>query len=100
MRYCGIGVDDLYRLNILNPRTKKRYENIGVDRMDNSRSYELANLIPCCPPCNHVKGHLLTYEEIRAIGPNLRSIWIARLGPFKPGENDHRFNTRIGARPL
>jgi hypothetical protein len=27
--------EQLYALNIVNPRTRKRYEAIGVDRIDN-----------------------------------------------------------------
>lgn len=30
----------------------------GVDRMDNNRSYQINNIVPCCPPCNFTKKAL------------------------------------------
>lgn len=35
----------------------------GVDRMDNARGYEAANVVSCCNECNRIKGHTLTYAE-------------------------------------
>jgi 5-methylcytosine-specific restriction endonuclease McrA len=58
--YCGINGEELYELNIVNPRTKKRLEVIGVDRRDNQLAYRLDNLDPCCPLCNQIKSQLLT----------------------------------------
>lgn len=34
----------------------------GIDRVDNSRGYELNNVVPCCKICNTAK-HALTQEE-------------------------------------
>jgi 5-methylcytosine-specific restriction endonuclease McrA len=76
--YCGIDSDHLYALNILNPRTRKRFEVIGVDRRDNTRPYRLDNLDPCCPLCNQIKSQLLTSEEMQRLGPHLRGLWAAR----------------------
>jgi hypothetical protein len=33
--YCGLDASRLYALGLVNPRTKKRFEVIGVDRIDN-----------------------------------------------------------------
>lgn len=77
--YCGITADALYELAIVNPRNKRRYESIGVDRIDNSVPYSLENIIPCCGPCNAVRGGVLTHEEMRTLGSSLRQIWAARL---------------------
>lgn len=77
--YCGLDSAQLYELNLVNPRTKKRYETIGVDRIDNSGPYELANLVPCCAPCNQVKSQLLTFEEMKRLGQHLRAVWDARI---------------------
>jgi hypothetical protein len=77
--YCGIDSAQLYSLNVLNPRTKRRYEVIGVDRIDNDQPYDLANLVPCCPLCNQIKSQLLSYEEMRTVGSEVRRLWDARL---------------------
>jgi hypothetical protein len=78
--YCGMDSEQLYALNIVNPRTKKRYEANGVDRIDNGTGYSLENLVPCCALCNQIKSQLLTYEEMVILGPTLRALWETRLG--------------------
>jgi hypothetical protein len=30
----------------------------GLDRVDNARGYESGNVVPCCDPCNRMKGTL------------------------------------------
>jgi hypothetical protein len=77
--YCGIDGDQLYEMNGINVRTKKRFEVIGVDRIDNSRPYRLDNIQPCCPLCNGVKSGILSHEEMLLLGPRLRELWDARL---------------------
>ena len=77
--YCGIGSDQLFDLNVLNPRNKKRFEVIGVDRIDNAKPYRLDNITPCCPLCNGIKSAVLTHEEMLELGPHLRQIWDRRL---------------------
>lgn len=78
--YCGCDGEKLYKLNIANVRTGKRYEVIGVDRVNNAKPYTLDNIIPCCGPCNSVRGGILTYEEMVSLGPSLRKIWEGRTG--------------------
>ena len=34
----------------------------GIDRIDNTKGYELSNVVPCCKNCNKAKMDL-TYEE-------------------------------------
>lgn len=77
--YCGIDSATLYDLNTRNVRTGKRQEVVGVDRKDNALPYTLANIQPCCPLCNAIKGAVLTDEEMRALGPQLRATWNKRL---------------------
>lgn len=38
---------------------------VGLDRLDNSRGYEPGNVVPCCGPCNLLRGNRLTPEETR-----------------------------------
>lgn len=37
---------------------------IGLDRIDNSLGYTLANVLPCCGDCNKIKQDKLTVEEM------------------------------------
>jgi hypothetical protein len=34
------------------------FEGHGVDRLDNRLGYVFGNCIPCCGPCNMIKGHI------------------------------------------
>jgi 5-methylcytosine-specific restriction endonuclease McrA len=82
--YCGLDGERLYALNVVNPRTKKRFEVIGVDRRDNALPYRLDNIDPCCPLCNQIKSQLLTTAEMEILGPRLREFWEARLATTSP----------------
>ena len=77
--YCGIDGDQLYALDVLNPRNGKRFEVIGVDRRDNGLPYTLDNIQPCCPLCNGIKSGILTHAEMLVMGSHLRVLWDARL---------------------
>ena len=46
----------------------------GLDRMDNTRGYELDNVIPCCVFCNKLKGARFTADEMHLLGATLRLI--------------------------
>lgn len=37
----------------------------GIDRVDNTRGYQLDNCVACCPRCNRAKG-VMTISEFRA----------------------------------
>jgi hypothetical protein len=37
----------------------------GLDRLDNSKGYDLDNVVPCCGDCNRLRGDRLTPEETR-----------------------------------
>lgn len=77
--YCAIDSQQLYDLNTTNVRTGKRQEVIGVDRKDNTQPYALANIQPCCPLCNAIKGATLTDAEMRILAPTLTLVWQRRL---------------------
>jgi len=36
----------------------------ALDRIDNSKGYEVRNVVPCCKNCNRIKGDSLTYPEM------------------------------------
>jgi 5-methylcytosine-specific restriction endonuclease McrA len=39
----------------------------GIDRLDNTKGYELSNCVPCCRECNRLKGDQYTPEETKAM---------------------------------
>jgi hypothetical protein len=77
--YCGLRERDLYRIGVVNVRTKRVMESIGVDRIDNDRPYTLDNIVLCCGPCNAIKSSILTAHEMEILGPAIGEIWAARL---------------------
>lgn len=77
--YCHIDSATLAQLAIVNVRTKRPFEVVGVDRRDNTQPYTLANIVPCCAPCNGIKSGMLTEEEMRIVGAQMSAIWSARL---------------------
>lgn len=78
--YCGIEEADLFDLGVVNVRTKKVMETIGVDRVDNLSNYSLDNIVLCCGPCNAIKSNILSSDEMVRLGPSVRDIWRSRLG--------------------
>ena len=44
--------------------------NLGLDRVDNTKWYELSNIVLCCNKCNAIKGGFFNYQEMKAIGEN------------------------------
>lgn len=77
--YCGIEEKDIYGVKVINVRTKKVMESIGVDRASNDQDYHFENMVLCCGPCNGIKSGMLTKEEMLLLGPVLRQIWQERL---------------------
>lgn len=44
----------------------------GLDRKDNSKGYEVGNVVPCCTRCNLTKGDRFTYREfVKFVVPGL-----------------------------
>lgn len=50
-------------------------ETIGLDRVDSSQGYTAANVVPCCHPCNWMKGDGSTEDFIS------RCVRVAELHP-------------------
>ena len=47
----------------------KKHSGSGLDRIDNSKGYEISNVLPCCDQCNKIRNTFLTVEEMKvAIG--------------------------------
>jgi hypothetical protein len=51
----------------------------GLDRLDNTRGYDLDNVTPCCALCNYARRDQFTVDEMKQfIGPAIRAIRMAR----------------------
>lgn len=62
--YCEVPVERL----IIVDKSKKLVRRLSIDRIDNSRGYEIGNLALCCMQCNFIKSNLFTFEEMKEIG--------------------------------
>ena len=60
--WCGdVRVNQLGKAYRLNGRLGYN----GLDRLDNNVGYTEANAVPCCGPCNRMKGTMSTDEFVR-----------------------------------
>lgn len=51
---------------------------IGLDRLDNTRGYDLDNVVSCCIECNIARGDRFTPEEMKVIGAAIASVKLSR----------------------
>lgn len=52
----------------------------GLDRLDDSKPYEVGNVVPSCWPCNHIRMRgAFTPDEMMRLGPILGPIWKVHL---------------------
>jgi hypothetical protein len=49
--------------------------------------WRLTNIVPCCGPCNAIKGSILTHAEMRVVGSVLATLWSRRLTDATSGPN-------------
>jgi hypothetical protein len=49
-------------------------EHVGLDRLDNKKGHEKANVVPCCYDCNCARMDNFSYEEMLVIGRTIREI--------------------------
>ena len=54
--YCGAPPNNICK------GSKSNYIYNGLDRVDNTKGYEINNVVPCCVKCNYAK-HIMTTEE-------------------------------------
>lgn len=59
--YCGENTDEL-----------------GLDRIDNTKGHTLNNTVVCCSVCNMTRGDRFTYEEMKLIGDTIKKIKLNR----------------------
>lgn len=78
--YCGKVIEwTPYRT-----RTRKSYMGYSLDRKNNDIGYTKDNCVVCCRVCNHIKGKMLTYNEMIKIGHLIGEIQKTRE-LFPPG---------------
>ncbi len=53
-------------------------ENIGADRMDNTKGHIKTNVTSCCIRCNIVKGDEFSFSEMIIIGETLKKVYQLR----------------------
>lgn len=49
-------------------------ENLGFDRIDNSKDHNLDNILICCHLCNMTRGNRYTVDEMKKIGGVIKQI--------------------------
>ena len=63
--YCSIPTEKLYLL----PRVGKNIiKRLTIDRIDNSKPYEIGNILLACHICNTMKLNYLNLEDMKVIG--------------------------------
>jgi hypothetical protein len=53
-------------------------ENIGCDRIDNTKGHLITNCIPCCALCNITRQDNFSVEEMKKLGVIIKTIIISR----------------------
>lgn len=52
--------------------------NVGLDRVDNTKGHEQSNVVPCCYDCNCARMDNFSFEEMLVIGKAIREVKRAR----------------------
>ena len=56
----------------------------GLDRKDNTKGYELDNVVGCCGACNIIRGDRFSIEEMKLLGETVRKIKQNRVINLRP----------------
>ena len=59
-QYSEIIKENCYYCGVENKGT-----GYGLDRLKPSSDYTLDNVVSCCPPCNQIKGNILTSDQMK-----------------------------------
>lgn len=67
--YCQRSIEDINKMDdSINNRTRR----LTIDRLDNSKPYELDNIVLACYRCNYIKSDFFSKEEMIEIGKIIR----------------------------
>lgn len=53
-------------------------DNLGLDRIDNTKGHTKNNTIVCCVICNRIRMNIFTIDEMKKIGPFIRQTLLDR----------------------
>ena len=82
--YCDILEEDLW---IVQNHYGRRVKRLTVDSMDNSRGYDLDNIILACARCNFIKSDLLSFDEMREFAQKyIKPKWVEIKNRNEQGE--------------
>ncbi len=80
--YCGIDEADIPAVG-MKSQVQKPVRTMGIDRVDSSAGYSIANIKPCCFVCNQVKGDRFSELEMKTIGRAIGEVWQSRINAAK-----------------
>jgi hypothetical protein len=69
--YCGRNLEQIRADLKETDRNKGRF---SIDRKDNSKSYELDNIVLACGRCNIIKSDYFTYEQMKRLAKSIYKI--------------------------
>ena len=52
----------------IEPGGRHCLSSFTIDRMDNTKGYEIGNMVACCLRCNIIKGSWFSFEEMLELG--------------------------------
>jgi hypothetical protein len=76
--YCEIEEHLLVELGV-KTQVGHVLQRLGLDRLDETQGYGVSNIALCCFGCNKAKSNTFTTEEMRIVGPAIRTAWEMRL---------------------
>ena len=82
--YDGRDYEILKFKRIFRSAKHRRINWLTIDRLDNSRGYELGNIVKCCWFCNSIKGSLLNESDMRRIAKNVIQRLQAKVAAVRP----------------
>lgn len=85
--FCKISEPDL-KLAGIKSSIGLNVAALGIDRLDNSRDYDIDNIALCCYACNKAKGNVFSSEEMIVIGRSIGVVWASR--GISVSDNDAR----------
>jgi hypothetical protein len=65
--YCNLELESFKKINKYFGKQTQATSRFGIDRKNNSVSYEIGNIVLCCVICNKLKGYFHEYESFKKI---------------------------------
>jgi len=65
--YCDLELENFRSIKKYFGKHTQATSKFGIDRKNNSLSYELGNIVLCCVICNKIKGYFHDHESFKKI---------------------------------